>query len=79
MTKKEYELSKKVVLDKLNHQLHVGDLIICSTYSNTVDVYRVHKICNKKILAERVEKPNWLNYFYPNRVIKIKENGISED
>lgn len=30
MTKKEYELSKRVVLDKLNHQLHVGDLIICS-------------------------------------------------
>lgn len=79
MTKKEYELFKRVVLDKLNHQLHVGDLIICNTYSNTVDVYRVHKICNKKILAERVERPKWLNYFYPNRVIKIKENGISED
>ena len=79
MTKKEYELSKRVVLDKLNHQLHVGDLIICSTYSNTVDVYRVHKICNKKILAERVKSPKWLNYFYHNRVIKIKENGISED
>lgn len=30
-------------------------------------------------MAERVEKPNWLNYFYPNRVIKIKEIGISED
>lgn len=30
-------------------------------------------------MAERVEKPNWLNYFYPDRVIKIKENGISED
>ena len=79
MTKKEYELSKKVVLDKLNHQLKIGDLIICSTYSNTVDVYRVHKICNKKILAERVKSPKWLNYFYPNRVIKIKENGISEN
>lgn len=79
MTKKEYELSKKIVLDKLNHQLHVGDLIICNTYSNTVDVYRVHKICNKKILAERVKSPKWLKYFYPNRVIKIKENGISED
>ena len=79
MTKKEYELSKKVVLDKLNHQLHVGDLIICSVYSCNVDVYRVHKICNKKILAERVESPKWLNYIYPNRVIKIKENGISED
>ena len=70
---------KKVVLDKLNHQLHVGDLIICSAYSNTVDVYRVHKICNKKILAERVKNPKWLIYFYPNRVIKIKEDGISEN
>lgn len=79
MTKEEYELSKRVVLDKLNHQLKVGDLIICSVYCCTVDVYRVHKICKKKIMAERVEKPNWLNYFYPNRVIKIKENGISED
>ena len=79
MTREEFELSKKVVLDKLNHQLKVGDLIICSVYSCTVDVYRVHKICKKKIIAERVESPKWLNYFYPNRVIKIKEDGISED
>lgn len=79
MTREEYELSKKVVLDKLNHQLKVGDLIICSVYSCTVDVYRVHKICKKKIIAERVESPKWLNYFYPNRVIKIKEDGVSED
>lgn len=79
MTKEEYELSKRVVLDKLNHQLHVGDLIICNSYSSTVDVYRIHKICKKKILAIRSERPKWLNYFYPNRVIKIKENGISED
>lgn len=79
MTREEYELSKKVVLDKLNHQLKVGDLIICSVYSCTVDVYRVHKICKKKIIAERVESPKWLNYFYPDRVIKIKEDGISED
>ena len=79
MTREEYELSKKVVLDKLNHQLKVGDLIICSVYSCTVDVYRVHKICKKKILAERAENPKWLSYFYPNRVIKIKEDGISED
>lgn len=79
MTREEYELSKKVVLDKLNHQLKVGDLIICSMYSCTVDVYRVHKICKKKIIAERVESPKWLNYFYLNRVIKIKEDGISED
>ena len=79
MTREEYELSKKVVLDKLNHQLKVGNLIICSVYSCTVDVYRVHKICKKKIIAERVESPKWLNYFYPNRVIKIKEDGISED
>lgn len=79
MTREEYELSKKVVLDKLNHQLKVGDLIICSVYSCTVDVYRVHKICKKKIIAERVESPKWLDYFYPNRVIKIKEDGISED
>lgn len=70
---------KKVVLDKLNHQLYVGDLIICNVYSNDVDVYRVHKICKKRIIAERVESPKWLNYFYPNRVIKIKENGIPED
>jgi hypothetical protein len=79
MTREEYELSKKVVLDKLNHQLKVGDLIICSVYSCTVAVYRVHKICKKKIIAERVESPKWLNYFYPNKVIKIKEDGISED
>lgn len=79
MTREEYELSKKVVLDKLNHQLKVGDLIVCSVYSCTVGVYRVHKICKKKIIAERVESPKWLNYFYPNKVIKIKENGISED
>ena len=80
MTRKEYEELHRVVKDKLGHQLHVGDLVVGYAYSNDVALYRVQKICGKKVVVVRT--PNnilWTEYIYPNRLIKIKENGISEN
>lgn len=78
MTKKEYEELHRVVNDKLGHQLHVGDLVIGYAYSNNVEVYRVKKLCAEKAIVVRISN-NWTNYIYPDRLIKIKENGIPED
>lgn len=79
MTKKEYEESQRVVSDKLGHQLHVGDLVIGYAYSNNVEIYRVKKLCAKKALVVRTSNNVWTDYIYPDRLIKIKKDGISED
>lgn len=79
MTRKEYEELHRVVSDKLGHQLHVDDLVIGYAYSNNVELYRVKKLCAKKVVVVRVSNNVWTNYIYPNRLIKIKENGISEN
>lgn len=50
MTRKEYEELHRVVKDKLGHQLHVGDLVIGYAYSNNVELYRVKKLCARKLL-----------------------------
>ena len=47
MTRKEYEELHRVVSDKLGHQLYVGDLVIGSSYSNNVELYRIKKICER--------------------------------
>ena len=78
MTKKEYEELHRVVKDKLGHQLHVGDLVIGYAYSNNVELYRVKKLCAKKVAVVGVNNP-WTNFIYPDRLIKIKENGIPEN
>lgn len=80
MTRKEYEELHRIVSDKLGHQLHVGDLVIGYTYnhSNDVALYRVEKLCAKKV-AVRTLNNSWTNYIYPNRLIKIKKDGISEN
>lgn len=78
MTRKEYEELHRVVSDKLGHQLHVGDLVIGYAYSNNVELYRVKKICAKKVLVVRVSNV-WTNYIYPDRLIKIKKDGIPEN
>ena len=51
MTKKEYEELHRIVLDKLGHQLHIGDLVIGYAYSNNVESYRVKKLCAKKVIV----------------------------
>lgn len=79
MTRKEYEELHRVVSDKLGHQLHVGDLVIGYAYSNNVELYRVKKICAKKVLVVRVSNNVWTDYIYQDRLIKIKENGIPEN
>ena len=79
MTRKEYEELHRVVLDKLGHQLHVGDLVIGYAYSNNVELYRVKKLCAKKVVVVRISYNMWTNYIYPDRLIKIKEDGISKD
>lgn len=33
MTKKEYEEAHRIVLDKLGHQLNIGDLVIGHDYN----------------------------------------------
>ena len=79
MTRKEYEELHRVVKDKLGHQLHVGDLVIGHAYSNNVELYRVKKLCAKKIIVVRTSNNIWTAYIYPDRLIKIKEDGISEN
>ena len=79
MTKKEYEELHRVVKDKLGHQLHVGDLVIGHAYSNNVELYRVKKLCAKKIIVVRTSNNMWTAHIYPDRLIKIKEDGISEN
>ena len=78
MTRKEYEELHRVVSDKLGHQLHVGDLVIGYAYSNNVELYRVKKLCAKKVVVVRTSNI-WTNYIYPDRLIKIKEDGIPEN
>ena len=79
MTKKEYEELHRVVLDKLGHQLHVGDLAIGYAYRNNVELYRVKKLCAKKVIVVSTSNNVWTNYIYPDRLIKIKEDGVSEN
>lgn len=79
MTRKEYEELHRVVKDKLGHQLHVGDLAIGYVYSNNVELYRVKRICAKKVVVVRTSNNVWTDYIYPDRLIKIKEDGISEN
>ena len=79
MTRKEYEELHRVVKDKLGHQLHVGDLVIGHAYSNNVELYRVKKLCAKKVAVVRTSNNIWTYYIYPDRLIKIKEDGIPED
>lgn len=79
MTKKEYEELHRVVLDKLGHQLHVGDLVVGYTYNCSVEIYKVKKLCKKKALLVRALDNRWDTYIYPDRLIKIKEDGISEN
>ena len=79
MTKREYEELHRVVKDKLGHQLHVGDLAIGYAYCNNVELYRVKKLCARKVVVVRVSNNTWTNFIYPDRLIKIKENGIPEN
>ena len=79
MTKREYEELHRVATDKLGHQLHVGDLVIGYAYSNNVELYRVKKLCAKKVIVVRASDNRWDIYIYPDRLIKIKEDGISEN
>ena len=79
MTKREYEELHRVVSDRLGHQLHVGDLAVGYAYCNDVELYRVKKLCAKKVVVVRTSNNIWTDYIYPDRLIKIKENGIPEN
>lgn len=79
MTRKEYEELHRVAKDKLGHQLHVGDLVVGYAYSCSVEIYKVKKLCKKKALLVRALDNRWDTYIYPDRLIKIKEDGISEN
>ena len=79
MTRKEYEELHRVVKDKLGHQLYVGDLVIGSSYSNNVELYRIKKICAKRAIVVRASNNISTTYIYPNRLIKVKEDGIPEN
>ena len=79
MTRKEYEELHRVVKDKLGHRRHVGDLVIGYDYSNNVELYRVRRLCGKKVVVVRASNNTWGNYTYPDRLIKIKEDGIPEN
>lgn len=79
MTRKEYEELHRVAKDKLGHQLHVGDLVVGYAYNGSVEIYKVKKLCKKKALIVRALDNRWDTYIYPDRLIKIKEDGISEN
>ena len=79
MTRKEYEELHRVVEDKLGHQLHVGGLVIGYDYSNNVELYRIKKICAKRAIVVRASNNISTTYIYPNRLIKVKEDGIPEN
>ena len=79
MTKREYEELHRAVSDRLGHQLHVGDLVIGYAYSNNVELYRVKKLCAKKVMVVRTSNNMWTAYIYSDRLIKIKEDGIPEN
>ena len=79
MTRKEYEELHRVISDKLGHQLHVGDLAIGYAYSNNVELYRIKKICAKRAIVVGASNNISTTYIYPDRLIKIKEDGISEN
>ena len=79
MTKREYEELHRVATDKLGHQLYVGDLVIGNSYGNNVELYRIKKICAKKAIVVRASNNISTNYIYPNKLIKVKEDGIPEN
>lgn len=79
MTKREYEELHRVVSDKLGHQLHVGDLVIGYAYCNNVELYRVKKLCARKVVVVGISNNIWTNYISPDRLIKIKKDGIPEN
>ena len=79
MTKKEYEELNRVALDKLGHQLHVGDLVIGYVYSSDVRLYKVKRFCKTKVVVSEAIHNKWETYMYPNKLIKIKKNGIPKD
>lgn len=74
MTKREYEELHRVVSDKLGHQLHVGDLVIGYAYCNNVELYRVKKLCARKVVVVRISNDIWTNCIYPDRLIKIRKD-----
>lgn len=78
MTKKEYEELHRTAKDKLNHTIKVGDTVIATYYSNAVDVFKVVRICPKRIVVVRIGC-KWEDMMNPSKVIKIKEDGIPED
>ena len=71
MTKKEYEELHRVVKDKLGHQLHVGDLVVGYAYGNNVELYRVKKLCAKKVVVVRLNNNIWTECIYPNKLTDI--------
>ena len=50
MTKKKYKEARRIVSDKLGHQLNVGDLVIGYTYRNNVELYKVRDYVKRKLL-----------------------------
>lgn len=78
MTKKEYEELHRTAKDRLDHTIKVGDTVIAAYYKGTVDVFKVIRICPKRIVVVRIGC-RYEDMMDPSKVIKIKENGIPED
>lgn len=78
MTKKEYEELHRTAKDRLDHTIKVGDTVIATYYSHSVDVFKVIRICPKRIVVVRIGC-RYEDMMNPSKVIKIKENGIPED
>lgn len=78
MTKKEYEELHRTAKDRLDHTIKVGDTVIAAYYKGIVDVFKVIRICPKRVVVVRIGC-RYEDMMDPSKVIKIKENGIPED
>lgn len=82
MTKREYEWYHSERKDALGHTIKVGDLVIFHWWDRRVKVGKVIKICTETLKIQPLEfknDPYWILLRYPDRVIKIKDDGIPEE
>lgn len=78
MRSRDYNDLHRTTTDSLGHTIKVGDKVIGYWYSNKPQVYRVLKVCPKRVKL-KVLYNNWKEFKNPKNLIKIKEDGIPED
>lgn len=87
MTKREYENSLIERYDTLEHKLKIGDRVIYTWWDRRVVSGRIVGFGRKRV---KLVTDNWQKYYeyhvdyepheyrYPDRIIKIEEDGIPQ-